>query len=343
MKSLLTVTAILTIFQTVAAWGSLGHQTIAYLAQHYVSNHTQSWAQSILNDTSTSYLAKIATWADSYRYTSEGAFSAPFHYIDALDNPPETCNVDYERDCTEAGCIVSAIANYTQRVQAPSELDALQVSYALRWIVHFVGDISQPLHDENYELGGNGVDVTFDGEETNLHAAWDSSIPEELRGGYGLEEAAAWADDLASSISAGEYSAQKDSWLEGIDLADPIATGMVWARDGNSYVCTVVMPQGGEALNNTELYPSYYESAVSTVEMQIAKAGVRLAKWLDLIADGQKVEGEYRRDWAGSSKVDMRARDLTGWDLVPRGNGGRLARERRVRRALAGNGCGCTH
>lgn len=150
------------------AWGSLGHQTVAYLAQHYVSQHTAQWAQAILNDTSSSYLANIATWADSYRYTAEGEFSAAFHYIDALDTPPESCNVDYERDCGSAGCIVSAIANYTQRVQSPAELDALQVNYALRWIVHFVGDISQPLHDENYEIGGNGIDVTFDGDETNF-------------------------------------------------------------------------------------------------------------------------------------------------------------------------------
>lgn len=94
------------------AWGTLGHDTVALIAQQYVSSSTQSWAQRILDDTSSTYLASVATWADSYRYTSAGSFSAPFHYIDANDDPPSSCDVDYERDCPDEGCVVSAIANY---------------------------------------------------------------------------------------------------------------------------------------------------------------------------------------------------------------------------------------
>lgn len=48
------------------------------------------------------------------RSTTAGTFSAPFHYIDALDNPPHTCGVDYARDCGPAGCVVSAISNYVR-------------------------------------------------------------------------------------------------------------------------------------------------------------------------------------------------------------------------------------
>jgi hypothetical protein len=139
-----------------------------------VQNSTQAWAQSILNDTSSSYLANVATWADEYRSTDEGDFSSPFHYIDAEDNPPESCNVDFERDCGDEGCVVSAIANYTERVQQSGNLSQIQINYALRFLVHFVGDITQPLHDEAFALGGNEVDVTFDGEDTNLHSVWDS-------------------------------------------------------------------------------------------------------------------------------------------------------------------------
>ncbi len=161
-----------------AAWGDLGHETIAYIAQNFVNNQTQTWAQSILADTSSSYLANVATWADLYRYTFEGRWSAPFHFIDAEDDPPATCNVDFDRDCGDEGCSVSAIANYTARVQQTGTLDAEQINYALRFLVHFVGDITQPLHDEAFEVGGNDVDVTFDGENTELHAVWDTSIPE---------------------------------------------------------------------------------------------------------------------------------------------------------------------
>lgn len=58
------------------AWGALGHETVAYIATELVKNDTKAWAQSILGDTSPSYLANIATWADSYRKTDEGDFSA---------------------------------------------------------------------------------------------------------------------------------------------------------------------------------------------------------------------------------------------------------------------------
>lgn len=78
---------------------------------------------------------------------------------------PNSCSVDYDRDCGKSGCSVSAIANYTTRVQSTSLSDT-EVNYALRFLVHFIGDITQPLHDEAYEVGGNDVDVTFNGTDT---------------------------------------------------------------------------------------------------------------------------------------------------------------------------------
>jgi hypothetical protein len=71
--------ALLTFFGAGAyAWGTLGHETVAYIATNLVKNDTKAWAQSVLNDTSPGYLVNIATWADSYRYTDAGAFSSGF-------------------------------------------------------------------------------------------------------------------------------------------------------------------------------------------------------------------------------------------------------------------------
>jgi hypothetical protein len=95
------------------AWGAMGHEAVAYVASNFVSATTKSYFQTLLGDTSADYLATASTWADSYRYTTAGKFSAPFHYIDANDSPPSTCGVDYARDCGAAGCIVSALQNYT--------------------------------------------------------------------------------------------------------------------------------------------------------------------------------------------------------------------------------------
>lgn len=101
-----TLILLLTALPLTHAWGTLGHTTIAFIAQNKISAHTTTWTQSLLSNTSTIYLADTATWADSYRYTGAGAFSAPFHFIDAEDNPPLSCGVEYERDCGRGGCVV---------------------------------------------------------------------------------------------------------------------------------------------------------------------------------------------------------------------------------------------
>ncbi|OCK98191.1 S1/P1 nuclease [Cenococcum geophilum 1.58] len=261
---LFTAPFILQTLPGVNAWGTLGHDTVAYIAQNFVTSATKTFCQNILGDTSTSYLANVATWADTYRYTAEGSFSAPYHFIDAEDNPPTSCNVDYNRDCGADGCVVSAIQNYTSRV-IDSSLSSTEVTKALKWIIHFVGDIHQPLHDEALDVGGNTIDVTFDGTSTNLHHIWDTNMPEKLVGGYTLTYASSWASNLTTQIKTGAYKSQKDSWLSGIDLSDP---------------------GGVNAVSGKELDGSYYSTAIPVIELQIAKAGYRLAAWLNLIATG---------------------------------------------------------
>lgn len=96
------------------AWGSLGHETVAYVATTFVSRATKTYFQTLLADDTPSYLANVSTWADAYRYTNAGRFSAPYHYIDANDSPPKSCGVTFSRDCGGEGCIVGAIQNYVR-------------------------------------------------------------------------------------------------------------------------------------------------------------------------------------------------------------------------------------
>ena len=112
MKTFTTIIPLLAALPVSHAWGALGHETIAYVAQNFLSSQTKTFCQNILSDTSTSYLANVATWADSFRETTAGTYSAPYHFIDAEDNPPSACNVDYARDCGSTGCVVRAINNY---------------------------------------------------------------------------------------------------------------------------------------------------------------------------------------------------------------------------------------
>lgn len=286
----------------VKAWGSLGHTTVAYLATNFLTPSTSAYLQTLLDDTSPSYLAHIATWADSYRYTTAGRWTAPLHYIDAADSPPTTCNLTFRRDCS-SGCIISAISNYTTRLSDLTLLEAEKVQ-AAKFLVHFLGDVHQPLHDEGLERGGNGINVTFDGRTSNLHAVWDTAIPERRAGGYSLDDAFMWASNLSTAVRSGVYSHVAQSWLDGMDVHDPIKSSMIWATEANRLVCEVVLKEGKEALAGKELNGTYYEAAIDVVELQIAKAGYRyvscqrrfrcitdkyrLATWLNLILEGKK-------------------------------------------------------
>jgi len=289
MKRLLPSAALLISLPTSLGWGTLGHQTVAYVASNFVQPTTREFFQNIINDDTDSYLAIVATWADSFRYTAAGRFSAPFHFIDAEDDPPLICSVKYDRDCSAKGCIIGAINNYTTQLLDPSTNPWMR-NMAAKFIIHFIGDIHQPLHDEALSIGGNAIKVLFKGVETNLHHVWDSNMAEEYIGGYGLPFASAWASNLSAAIKYGSYHKVTESWLAGIDVDDPVSTALAWAIEANQFVCTNVLKDGIEGIRGAELSGRYYEESIPVIELQVARAGYRLAVWLDLIAQGGKYE-----------------------------------------------------
>jgi hypothetical protein len=309
----------------VSAWGSLGHTAVAYMAQDLISPKTAKFAQQLLNDTSSAYLANVATWADSYRREPEGAFSSVLHYIDSLDDPPQSCNVDYDRDCPEEGCIVSAIANYSSRAFQKS-VGLEEQQKALKWVVHFVGDIHQPLHVENIAVGGNGINVTFNGAKTNLHSIWDTAIPEKAYGSFSQANALALANNLTAEIQHGKFKKESKTWLKGLKAKDAVKSSMVWARDANSYVCSTVMPNGPDAVFAQELSGAYWDSAIPVVTKQLAKAGYRLAAWLDALVEYSQEKAHGKEEWVR----EKRSVELQPWQ----------EEARQARRDFGGD-CGC--
>ncbi|KDQ19757.1 hypothetical protein BOTBODRAFT_152248 [Botryobasidium botryosum FD-172 SS1] len=263
------------------AWGALGHRTIGAIAQNYLTPATTQWVTSLLGSAT---LLDVSTWADDYRSTAAGTFSAPFHYIDALDSPPSTCNVNYSRDCGSTGCIVSAITNYTSRAQSTS-LSTAQKTDALKFLVHFLGDITQPLHDENIEKGGNGITVLWNGKSTNLHSVWDTAIPEKYVGGNTATYANNWAKEIIAKLSTGgAYASSLSSWISCTNPSTAQSCAVSWATDGNALICTNVLKTNPAG---QELSGAYYNAAIPEVERQIAKGGVRLAAYLNTIATGK--------------------------------------------------------
>ncbi|KIN00240.1 hypothetical protein OIDMADRAFT_145740 [Oidiodendron maius Zn] len=113
---------------------------------------------------------------------------------------------------------------------------------------------------------------------------WPTDVtPTNLRSGG---EAAQSVRFLATLRKFGDYQSQASSWLASIDLSDIQTTSTDWATDFNAYVCITVMPNGASALKDEDLFTTYYKTCVPAVELQFAKAGCKLAVWLNLIATG---------------------------------------------------------
>jgi hypothetical protein len=238
-------------------------------------------------------ISDAAVWADHQKF--KYPFTKPWHYLDAEDKPPNTCHVSYEADCKEDGCVISAIENMTHQVQDLS-LEKTQQGDALKFLIHFIGDLHQPLHVEDKLRGGNDLHVCFDNhcaKNTNLHSVWDTDIPHKLNNlkhkpkhNEEKEPAVKWAEKLFQSQGLRPLQAECS------DTHSPLKCSMVWAAETNRLNCDFVFKNGVEWLANTDLGGKYYDEAAPIVEAQILKAGIRLAVWLNALAADRHLSGE---------------------------------------------------
>lgn len=250
-----------------SAWGSLGHRTVAYLASMHLTPAANRFTNQLLNGQD---ISEAALFPDKVRHMPQFEYSRAWHYIDARDHPPEQCGINMTRDCLEDGCVVSAIANHTGRVADPS-LPRFYRGQSLRFMMHFFGDVHQPLHTEAEDRGGNEVAVLFDGRHTNLHSVWDTLIPHKHAGGDNETLAAwEWARTLYDDRPLHEC------------MSDAAECGLEWAGEANTYVCSYVL---AKAVHDRELGGDYYEGAIPIIDGLVQKAGRRLAAWINAITD----------------------------------------------------------
>lgn len=108
------------------------------------------------------------------------------------------------------------------------------------------------------------------------------------------------------------------SWIDGDDPSAAQDSAMTWATDANAYVCTVVMPDGAAALTAMDdLYPTYYDSVIPTIELQIAKGGYRLANWLNLIYTSAIAKRDVGGEEGQSHKRAAPRAMLTDAEMLP--------------------------
>ena len=185
-----------------SAWGPVAHRLIAESAQARLSPETRVQVQRLLDREPGSTLASVSMWADEQRTLA----TAPWHYV----NFPraDRCVYRAERSCLFGACVVGAIE--TQLGVLASDADNETRLMALKFVVHFVADVHQPLHAARGEdRGGNTIMLNAFGRDTQLHAVWDSVLVDQFPGGAPALRAA--MDRSPRALRAGSEAAD---WAE---------------------------------------------------------------------------------------------------------------------------------
>ncbi|WP_045728120.1 S1/P1 nuclease [Xanthomonas sp. GPE 39] len=167
------------------AWGPLGHRLIADLAETQLTAQTRTHIRTLLQGEAEPTLAGVANWADQIREQDPdlGKRSARWHYVNLGEHD---CHYVQTRDCADGNCVVEALRRQSAILADRSQTPAARAQ-ALKFVVHFAGDVQQPLHaGYAHDKGANTVQIQFNGKGTNLHALWDSGLLDKR----GLSEAA---------------------------------------------------------------------------------------------------------------------------------------------------------
>lgn len=154
------------------AWGPLGHQTVAEIAARHLTPEATAMVEELLGDRAGPALREASTWADDLRAFEGLGMTAPYHYVNF---PRGSCSYVARRDCPGGRCVVSAIERFSAQLRDGDSREARAAG--LKWVLHLVADVHQPLHAGHAEdRGGNDFQVRWDGDGTNLHALLDSGL-----------------------------------------------------------------------------------------------------------------------------------------------------------------------
>ena len=269
-----------------AAWGPEGHAIVAEIAEARLTDAARAQMVQLLSQEGHQHLDEVASWADAIRPSHPD--TGPWHFVDI---PLSAQGYNATRDCPGSNCVVDQIGHWAAVLGDPNATPTDRLT-ALKYVVHFVGDIHQPLHCATNltdypppfgDRGGNYVRLTYFHRETNLHAVWDGGIIEEalhvkLGPNYAPDLAAtrAEAERLGQTLTATDAAAWAPSGLSAhLDVAT-----VQWANESHKLAQTAYLlaplaprPEGWEA--------GYQEREWPVVQGQLSRAGVRLAEVLN--------------------------------------------------------------
>ena len=224
----------------------------------------------------------VASWADEYRHDHRE--TGPWHYIDI---PLADSKIDSARECPNGDCVIAKTEQFLAVLKDPNA-DKNAEAQALRFVIHFVGDLHQPLHDEdNGDKGGNTRHVIFDRHPDNLHWVWDTGLLQDIN-----RNPAALAEELESQITPQDRA----EWQKG-SIED-------WLMESHRLAQTVAY---GDLSNDnpSPITPGYDRQADPVIELQLEKARVRLAYLLNanlmLNAAWQNPESKVHKALSGGN------------------------------------------
>ena len=302
------------------SWGNDGHELVARIAAKHLTTKTRAAVADLLRqDTQVTLPANatpaqvedamgtVATWPDHINKHATG--TEEWHFIDIglLEDQsaiPKRCNLP-------GSCVVDKITQLQANLKTNAKMGNFEPFEELKFLIHFLGDIHQPLHSAtNQDAGGNCVPTTGLGEN-ELHAVWDTGLVDVLRKApantrgkkSGSAHSLASNTDIAAALDQAIKSADAASWSK---TTDPTAIAMeshqlaidqaytplqpaimkmpgfvAGIRPGS---CNGVPPQLQHA-KPWDVAQAYHDPTVAAVRTQLSKAGIRLATILNAIFD----------------------------------------------------------
>lgn len=251
-KTVLSFLLILLMTFHVFPWGKTGHRVVGLIAEKHLTKKSQKAIEKILGSET---LAEVSNYMDFIKADDAYSHMDPWHYATIPDGKT------YEEVGTPGeGDVIATIQRLIAELKTKKFTDEDE-AFALKCLIHLVGDIHQPLHVGNGEdAGGNKMKITYFWESSNLHKVWDSQIIDGQQFSY--TEYADWVNH-PSAIQIENW--QADSVLD-------------WAYESMSY--------RGDVYNLPEdkrIAYDYDYANLQTVNQRLLQAGVRLAGILNSI------------------------------------------------------------
>ena len=236
-------------------WGKTGHRTVGAAATKYLKNKTKRKIAELLDGQS---LAEVANFADAIKSDKRYSKFYTWHYV----NMP--FNVDYQHSVkNQKGDLVTGIAKCKAVIKDENSSKADKAFY-LKMLVHFMGDLHQPLHvGRKKDKGGNMIQVQWFGQGTNLHAVWDAKMIDFYKMSY---------SEMANNTD--EVTKQQVKAIQHGSIVD-------WVNETHKLaIKTYGSAKVGENLKYRYMYDNF-----GLVRSQLQKGGIRLAKVLNDLFD----------------------------------------------------------